>query len=155
MKRKILFFINTLGGGGAEKVLVDLVNSLPSDIFDITVLTLQQGVHDKSILPHIHHRTIIQTNNKLVIWLLTRILCKLLPYRLFAKIFIGEEYETVISYLQGFNTRVVAASNAKKKITFVHSDLSKTQTIESLYKRKGDILKEYLTFCLRDCEKWI
>ena len=28
MKKRILFFIPTLGGGGAEKVLVNLVNKL-------------------------------------------------------------------------------------------------------------------------------
>ena len=28
MKKRILFFIPTLGGGGAEKVLVNLVNNL-------------------------------------------------------------------------------------------------------------------------------
>ena len=35
--RKVLFFIETLGGGGAEKVLCDLVNHMDQSKFDITV----------------------------------------------------------------------------------------------------------------------
>ena len=37
---KILFFIETLSGGGAEKVLIDLVNHMDKTRFDITVQTL-------------------------------------------------------------------------------------------------------------------
>jgi hypothetical protein len=42
-KKKILFFITSLGGGGAEKVLVNLVNALPKDEFDVTLKTLYGG----------------------------------------------------------------------------------------------------------------
>ena len=37
---KILFFIETLKGGGAEKVLKNLVNFMDKSKFDITVQTL-------------------------------------------------------------------------------------------------------------------
>ena len=37
---KILFLINTLGGGGAERVLVNLVNSMDKTKFDITIETM-------------------------------------------------------------------------------------------------------------------
>ena len=37
---KILFFIERLKGGGAEKVLKNLVNSMDKSRFDITVQTL-------------------------------------------------------------------------------------------------------------------
>ena len=40
MKKRILFFIPTLGGGGAEKVLVNLVNNLNPQKYDITVQTI-------------------------------------------------------------------------------------------------------------------
>ena len=38
--KKILFLIHDLGEGGAEKVLVNLVNNMDTDKFDITVMTL-------------------------------------------------------------------------------------------------------------------
>lgn len=37
--KKVLFFIRDLGHGGAEKVLVNLVNHMDRDKFDITVMT--------------------------------------------------------------------------------------------------------------------
>ena len=44
--KKILFFINTLHGGGAEKVLVDLVNNMDPEKYRITVQTLiDAGAH--------------------------------------------------------------------------------------------------------------
>ena len=37
MKKRILFFIATLDGGGAERLLLDLVNHMDADKFDVTV----------------------------------------------------------------------------------------------------------------------
>ena len=37
---KILFMIHDLGPGGAEKVLVNLVNNLDKTKFDVTVISL-------------------------------------------------------------------------------------------------------------------
>ena len=38
--KKILFIIHDLGHGGAEKVLVNLVNHMDRNKFDITVMSL-------------------------------------------------------------------------------------------------------------------
>lgn len=40
MKKKVLFLIHTLQVGGAEKVLVNLVNKMDKNKFDITVMTV-------------------------------------------------------------------------------------------------------------------
>ena len=49
-KIKILFMIPTLGQGGAEKVLVNLVNNLNKEQFDVTVLALFDGGVNKPFL---------------------------------------------------------------------------------------------------------
>ena len=38
--KKLLFLIHTLGGGGAERVLVNLVNNIDPTQFDVTVMTV-------------------------------------------------------------------------------------------------------------------
>ena len=43
MKTKILFVIDILRGGGAEKVLLDTVKYLDKDKFEITVLSVFDG----------------------------------------------------------------------------------------------------------------
>ena len=40
MKKTILFLIHDLGPGGAEKVLVNLVNNMDKEQFDITIMAL-------------------------------------------------------------------------------------------------------------------
>ena len=41
--KKILFLIHDLGSGGAEKVLVNLVNNMDRTKFDISVIALFGG----------------------------------------------------------------------------------------------------------------
>ena len=41
--KKVLFFIPTLGQGGAEKVLVNLVNNMDKSKYDVTVQVLFDG----------------------------------------------------------------------------------------------------------------
>ena len=54
--KKVLFFIHDLGPGGAEKVLVNLVNNMDPEIFDITVMTLVAGgVNEQFLKPHIRY----------------------------------------------------------------------------------------------------
>ena len=53
---KVLFFLPTLGNGGAEKVLVNLVNNMETQIFDITVKTLfDEGENRERLASHIHY----------------------------------------------------------------------------------------------------
>ena len=40
MKKKVLFLIESLSGGGAEKVLTTLVQNINKDKFDVTVCSI-------------------------------------------------------------------------------------------------------------------
>ena len=53
---KILFFIDTLTGGGAEKVLRTLVNNMDQEKFDITVQTLEAADPAEYLVPGIRHQ---------------------------------------------------------------------------------------------------
>ena len=48
--KKLLFVIHTLEGGGAEKVLVNLVNNLPREKYKITVAGVFDGGVNKRFL---------------------------------------------------------------------------------------------------------
>ena len=48
--RRVLFFLESLAGGGAEKVLTDIVGGLDKSKYDITVCTVTDGdVYQKKI----------------------------------------------------------------------------------------------------------
>ena len=54
---KILFFIPNLSHGGAEKVLVNLVNNMDRSKFDITVQTLFAGGVNEQFLKKFEFRS--------------------------------------------------------------------------------------------------
>ncbi len=55
-KKKILFVTPTLGGGGAERVICNIVNNLDSNEYDIHVFVIAKGEHVyvKNLLDHIN-----------------------------------------------------------------------------------------------------
>ena len=79
---KVLFLIHDLGQGGAEKVLVNLVNNMDRTKFDITVMTLfSGGVNEQFLAKDIKYKTIykrmIRGNSKLMKLLSPRTLHKM------------------------------------------------------------------------------
>ena len=67
---KILFFIETLSGGGAEKVLQNLVNNMDNEKFDITVQTVWKENPDKYLNKNINYKYIYLYKNLHIYFLL-------------------------------------------------------------------------------------
>ena len=117
----VLFLIPTLDRGGAENVLVDLVNHMDQSKFRITVQTLfdkdsqkgrlREGIEYKTFLYHQFHG-----NSRL----LARIPAGLL-YRLIVK----KRYDVVISYLEGPTTHIVSGCPYKdsRKVAWIHVEM--------------------------------
>lgn len=144
--KKLLFFINTLDGGGAEKVLVDLVNSIASEQYDVDLVTITGGVHSDKLSEKICYRPIIRNRNSLIGKLLEKIIYHM-PYSMLAKLFLHGEYDAEIAYLEGFPTRVLAVKKSgAKKMAFVHCDVSVQPVLQSFYKSKQACLDEYRKF---------
>lgn len=146
-RKKILFFINTLDGGGAEKVLVDLVNTIDRSKYDITLLSLLGGINKKNLEPFVRYRQVIKSDSTVIKKLFMFLLQKAVPYAMFHKIFIGNNYDIEVAYLEGFPTRVIAkGKSSAAKISFMHTDCSKQNEALVLYKSKKEFLDEYKSF---------
>lgn len=120
---KILFFIDTLAGGGAEKVLRTLVNNMDQSRFAITVMTAFPEDAEKYLAPGIAYRSLYRRNNK-INQLLLRVEAELgLTYRLR----IRGDYDIEVAYLECAPTKIMAGSTNKKalKLAWVHCDLEK------------------------------
>lgn len=71
-KRKIAFYIESMIVGGAEKVLIDLVNHLDPDIYEVWVIAIfKKSVYSdyefqfsEQFKPHIHYTFLIDNSNK-------------------------------------------------------------------------------------------
>ena len=131
---KILFFIETLEGGGAEKVLRDLVNHMDQTKFAITVQTVWPCDSSKLLAPGIRYKTTYREKNKL----------NQQRYRVEAELgilyqlHIKDDYDIECAYLEMGPTKVMAASTNKKakKLAWVHCDLTKAVGDPSAYARK-------------------
>lgn len=101
---KILFLIHDLSVGGAEKVLVSLVNHMDREKFDITVISLfGGGVNEEFLAPHIHYRAVwskaIPGNSKLM---------KLLTPEQLHHLCVKEHFDIEVAYLEGPAARVIS-----------------------------------------------
>ena len=116
--KKILFLIHDLGPGGAEKVLVNLVNNMDPEKFDITVMALfGGGVNEQFLKPHIRYiscfQRMVRGNSHLM---------KLLTPRQLHRWLIKESYDVEVSYLEGPSARVISGCpcEATKLVSWVH-----------------------------------
>lgn len=131
---KILFFIETLTGGGAEKVLRDLVNHMDQTRFDITVQTVWPCDVSNYLVSGIRYKSTYSTKNNI----------NRLRYRFEAeagilyRLHIKDDYDIECAYLEAGPTKVLASSTNKKakKLAWVHCDLSMAVSDPKAYAEK-------------------
>ncbi|MDI9241559.1 glycosyltransferase [Fusibacillus kribbianus] len=116
--KRVLFLIHDLGQGGAEKVLVNLVNNMDDSKFDITVMTLFDSGENRQFLgKNVRYKTwckkMIPGNSHLM---------KLLSPKQLHKLIIKEHYDIEISYLEGPCARVISGCSdpTVKMLTWIH-----------------------------------
>lgn len=139
---KVLFFIETLSGGGAEKVLRTLVNNMDRCRFDVTVMTLWPEEARDLLDPAVHYRALYGKASK---W--NRILYRLeaalgLTYRLH----IRGDYDIEVAYLESGSTKIMAGSTNRhaKKAAWVHCDLKiRTPDAEALVRKSKPWYKKF------------
>lgn len=57
--RRVLFLINNMGGGGAERIVANLANHLTATLgWTVTILTLQRGAVQYDVLPQVTVRSL-------------------------------------------------------------------------------------------------
>ena len=115
---KILFLIHDLGQGGAEKVLVNLVNNMDPTKFDISVTALfGGGVNEQFLKPHIHFQALwpkmFPGNSHLM---------KLLTPKQLHRLCVKGRYDIEVSYLEGPSARVISGceDSSVKLVSWIH-----------------------------------
>ena len=128
---KILFYIDTLKAGGAEKVLQNLVNAMDHDRFAVTVATPfpedRSGLSDR-----VAYQSLYPVKNTF-----TRYLYRLEAALGTALSRIRGEFDIEAAYLEAGPTKVVAASKSTaKKVAWVHCDLLQKSDDPAAFARK-------------------
>lgn len=116
--KSICFVIHDLSVGGAEKVLVNLVNNMDQTKFDISVIALfGGGVNEQFLKPHIHYRAVFPKvfpgNSRLM---------KLLTPDQLHRLCIKAHYDIEVAYLEGPSARIVSGCPYKdtKLVSWIH-----------------------------------
>lgn len=119
----VLFLIPTLAHGGAERVLVNLVNNMDPSRYKITVETLfDVGVNKQYLKSHIRYisfcKWVFRGNSKLI---------AMIPPKILYKLIVRERYDVVVSYLEGPTARIISGCPFRdsKKICWIHIELQK------------------------------
>lgn len=135
MKIKILFIMTNLCGGGAEKVLVDIINNMDFERFEITLFILRkEGVYLNKLDDRV--TVIYDSKNMSNIYskYLQKRFIKYMP-KIFYRLKIKDKFDIEVAFLEGMPTKVLAYSKNKnsKKISWVHIDLLKKHWTKQMY----------------------
>lgn len=141
--KKLLFGITSLTIGGAERVLVDLVNELCEN-YEITVFTLYpNGEFEKSLSPKVELKSLYKKQFK-ELNKIQKILIPLLVWlkqKSIYKKYIRKDYDVEIAFLEGAITRLFSVKNNKTtKIAWIHNDIGKVfgKSLKAKIKRNID-----------------
>jgi len=154
--KKILICIDSLRGGGAEKVLTDLLNKIASK-YEITLfLIFNDGLHKENLPANIkvkylvNNRNALLQKNKKVGAILEKaisIMFRNVPPNILYRIFVRNSYEVEIAFLEGKSTKLISGSNQlSKKIAWVHTNLKNHHWTKVLYKNVDEEKKQYRSF---------
>lgn len=142
--KKILFLIHDLGPGGAEKVLVNLVNNLDPSKFAVTVMTLfDVGVNRKYLKNQVRYlscfRKMVRGNSHLM---------KLFSPEQLHRILIKEHYDIEVSYLEGPCARIISGCPWKdtKLVSWIHTEYRDRNEAAASFRNYDETVKCYNRF---------
>lgn len=153
MKKKVLFLIECMSIGGAEKVLIDLVNNLNKDIYDVTVIKIyKKNIYNQNakFAAEFNENVTVRylcNNEKSFMYKLFNFALSRIDNKLIHKFLIGMKYDIEIAYYEGLPTKLISNSMNKKskKIAWIHTD-SKNRTKEfdsQLLLKEKEIYSKY------------
>ena len=147
--KKILFLIHDLGQGGAEKVLVNLVNNMDRSKFDVSVTVLfGGGVNEQFLKPDIHFRAVfpreVPGNSKLL---------KLLSPAQLHELCVKEHYDVEVSYLEGPSARVISGcpDPDTKLVSWIHVEQHTMKKLAGSFRSEQEARRCYGRFYQTVC----
>ena len=142
--KKILFVIPDLRGGGAERVLVYLLSALDPSLFSVSLLTLFDcGENKKYLPPAVSYRSVFQKQFRG-----NSHLFKLLSPEALYRRWIPEDYDIVVSFLEGTAARLVSGcpSPKTKKVCWIHTSLREPSVFSLGFRNEEEAKRCYFSF---------
>lgn len=144
--KRLVFGITSLTLGGAERVLVDLVNVLKKE-YDITIFTLYDKGEFLSQLDYgikvisVYNKPYNSLNFFQKKYMSLCMVSKLFRKHLFNK-YIKKKYDVEIAFLEGPITWLFSENSSAKKIAWVHNDIKQVFGSNKSSEMKKNLSKE-------------
>lgn len=142
--QKILFLIHDLGEGGAEKVLVNLVNNMDKKKFKISIIALfGGGVNERFLSDDVDYKAIFprpfRGNSHIM---------KLFTPKQLHKIFVKEKYDIEVAYLEGPSARIISGcqNHDTKLVSWIHIEHKDSTVATRSFRSPKEAVKCYNRF---------
>ena len=129
--KKVLFAINTLNNGGAEKVLLTLLQYLDLEKYEIHLLVVfGEGIYFEQLPEYVKVAHIFPCKSKEATKEIREHADTL--YEQYVK----ESYDVMVAFLEGPSTKILSYCDnpACRKLAWVHTNLKKSHRTEIFYK---------------------
>lgn len=151
--KKVLIILPSLAVGGMEKVLINLVNELDENKYDITIKTIYDCFElADNLNSNIKYSSFYKSSkNNNINFIKSRIytflLKKLSPNTLY-KLLIKENYDIEIAFFRGASLKIISGSNNinSKKLAWVHSDFTRCTGIFDWFSSEKRTVNAYKKF---------
>ncbi|MEE0522139.1 MAG: glycosyltransferase [Bacteroidaceae bacterium] len=150
---KVLFFVESLAGGGAEKVLATLVQHLDKSKFDVTVCVVSGGGrYEDEVKQCCNYKALLNIPSspieRAIYKIKHHLIYKWLPMWLVYMLFVPKGNDVEVAFVEGFATKLMAASTNEKarKVAWVHIDLHRfhwTKEVFHSHKEEEDAYNCY------------
>ena len=154
-RKKILFLIESLSGGGAEKILTTILNNINTNKFDVTLCcVVNTGQFLKDIPNNIAYQYIIPNPNdtqsiwsKLKYALKYKLVYFWLPLNWVYRLWVPKGNDIEIAFVEGFSTKLLShSSSIAKKIAWLHIDFAYNHWTSIVFKDKKQEEAAYSKF---------
>ena len=152
-KKKVAFLIESFLVGGAERVLVDIVNHLDPEKFDVTILSVfKYSVYknydkqfENPLSGHVHFKTLVN-NHIRPLYVLFNFLLVRIPHLLYC-LLVRKHYDTLVAFYEGLPTSWIGQLHPRhtRRIAWLHTttELSQADADQSMLAQQYHLYKSF------------
>lgn len=144
--KKVLFFIESLNGGGAERVLTTLIENIDQSVFDVVVCSICRGAYSERIESNVRYLSLLDASKSTSFFsrfcyrIKYNLIYHFLPLRWVYRLWIPQNADIEIAFVEGFATKLIAHStnSVSRKLAWVHCDMKRDHWTCQVYRSNGE-----------------
>ena len=135
LMKSVLFFIESLSHGGAEKIFATFIKKT-KNTYDVFTET-DGEIYTEIVRNNSHYRSMVHATGSVFGRLLNKIKIKaslVFSPDFVRRFFIGGSYDVEVAFCEGYSTKIIGNSKSKaKKIAWVHTDVVNNPWSEKIF----------------------